>query len=463
MSAPRRAATRPRRPWWVAALVLVIATAMTVGAVWVYRAELRRLLGDDPRVGTGALVPQVAPAPSPVLSPLPRPSAGVNAAALAARLDAVKRDQLTNVGIAVLDATSGDVLYRAGGTPQAPASTMKILSGLVALDVLGPDTTFATRVVPGASGQIVLVGGGDPLLRSASSDAYPRGPSLQDLATKTAAALKATGATSVTLGYDASRFTGPAWHPAWPDTFRWHVAPITALTADHARPDLAKLDRAPDPARYAADQFALWLGRAGVSVTAVAPAKAPAGALSLAVVESLPVSVLVEQSLTRSDNDTAETLAWQVAIARGKPGSAADAADVLAAELQARGLWEAGMNVTDGNGIATTNQVTPSVLARAVRLGLEQPKLRALATGLPVAGVTGTLDDRFASPAALPGRGVVRAKTGTIRGVHALAGYVVTRDGHPLAFAFILNEAAGSVGPRAWIDEASAALASCGC
>ena len=61
------------------------------------------------------------------------------------------------------------------------------------------------------------------------------------------------------------------------------------------------------------------------------------------------------------------------------------------------------------------------------------------------------------------GRGVVRAKTGTIRGVNTLTGYVVTEDGHPLAFALMTSGGAGQTSARLWLDRASAALASCGC
>lgn len=458
---PRRAAARRRG--WLLPVAFVVVCALIGGALFVFRAELRSLLGEDPRVGTGDVLPRVAPAPTPVLVPPDVPATPVSAAAVRARLDAVPRGTLTDVGLFVADAVTGEVVYAEGGEPRTPASTLKLLSGLVALDVLGPERTFPTRVVRGPGDQVVLVGGGDPLLASARPTGYPGGASLEELAGATAAALAASGVTAVSLGYDASLFGEPAWHPQWPESFRWSVAPVTALTADHAQPNPADPARAPDPSRFAADQFAARLRSAGVTVASVAPAAAPAGGATLASVASLPVATIVEQSLRHSDNDAAETLVRHVALARGRPATFADAADVLASELQARDLWDDGMFISDGNGISSANRVTPAVLARAVRQGLVEPRLRAVATGLPVAGVTGTLDERFASPAAQAGRGVVRAKTGTIRGVHALAGYVVTADAHPLVFAFILNDTAGSTAPRAWIDEAASALAACGC
>ena len=451
-----------RRRGWLLPSVLAVTLLVAGGGLWLGQDHLRSMLGEDPRVDTGELLPRVAPTPTPVLAD-PTPSQTVAPAALAARLSAVPRGKLSDVGAVVLDATTGEALYTSDDSPQAPASTMKLLSSLVALDVLGPDTTFTTRVVRGEGSQLVLVGGGDPLLTSAASDDDPDAASLERLAAATAAALKESGTTSVALGYDASLFGQPAWNPEWPETFQWSVAPITALTADHARPNLADPARVTDPAAFAAGKFAGWLKTQGVEVTSTAVAAAPAEAATLASVVSPPVSTIVEHTLLASDNDAAETLAWHVSLARGRTATFADSAAVLTSELQARGLWTEGMHIVDGSGISANNRVAPSVLARAVTRGLADARLRALVTGLPAAGVTGTLDDRFTAPAAQPGRGVVRAKTGTIRGVHALAGFVVTRDGQPLAFAFVLNDAVGSAAPRAWIDEAASVLASCGC
>jgi D-alanyl-D-alanine carboxypeptidase/D-alanyl-D-alanine-endopeptidase (penicillin-binding protein 4) len=56
---------------------------------------------------------------------------------------------------------------------------------------------------------------------------------------------------------------------------------------------------------------------------------------------------------------------------------------------------------------------------------------------------------------------VVRAKTGTLAGVHALAGLVVTADGRPLVFALLANDS--PVDPRGQLDRIAATLAGCGC
>lgn len=456
-----------RRGWawrallWIAVLVVALAV---VGLQFVVRPQL----ADDPRVGSGRLdQPAIADPPTPVLPELGAPDREATAAGLAQRLAGVPRDGVGDVVALVVDARTGAELYREGSGARTPASSLKVLSSLVAVDVLGPERRFATTAFLTAdSGTVVLRGGGDPLLAGAARpDERPRRPSLEELAADTAAALQARGVTVVALAYDTSLFAGPGWNPAWPDFFSRSVAPITALTADHARPNLAPtaLERAPDPAAFAAGKFAGFLGAHGITVTGTSSATTPQDATELAGVDSLPVAVIAEYVLAHSDNDSAETLLWQTALAREQAATPTDGAAVLAAELQRLGLWGDGMRVLDGNGIASENQVTPDALVGAIRLTLSDPDLRSIANGLPVAGVTGTLAERFETADAAGGRGMVRAKTGTIRGVNTLTGYVVTADGQPLAFALMTSGGAGQTSARAWLDRASAALASCGC
>ncbi len=452
-----------RRRVWVAPVVLWLLVAAVAAATYAVRVPLAAALDTDPRLGSGRLErPEVAPEPTPVLPALP--DAGpVDAAALAAKLDAVPRAGVGDVVALVSDARSGTELYRRGSGARTPASSLKVLTAVVALDVLGPDRRFATTALRAPDGTLVLRGGGDPLLASNRATGYPEVASLQDLAAATASALTGSGVTRVTLTWDASLFGGPAWNPAWPETFRQSVAPVTALTADHARPNPATFVRHADPSRFAAERFAALLSTHGVGVTLRGAAATPAGSVELARVESPPVATVVEQLLLQSDNDAAEALARHVAVARGRAATPTDSAAVLADELRARGLWADSMAVRDGNGISADNRVTADALVAAVRSGIDQPRLRAVVTGLPVAGVSGTLEDRFTVTDALAARGVVRAKTGTIRGVNSLAGYVVTADGQPLVFAFLVTGGAGQTAARAWLDQVTATLASCGC
>ena len=86
-----------------------------------------------------------------------------------------------------------------------------------------------------------------------------------------------------------------------------------------------------------------------------------------------------------------------------------------------------------------------------------------MVTGLPVAGVEGSLRRRFGDDASLAGRGVVRGKTGTLRKVQSLAGMVRTRDGSVLVFAFLINNPKNAYNARVWLDRVTAAISTCGC
>jgi len=93
-----------------------------------------------------------------------------------------------------------------------------------------------------------------------------------------------------------------------------------------------------------------------------------------------------------------------------------------------------------------------------------RPELRAAVADLPVAGFTGSLASRFSTGDAA-GRGRVRAKTGTLTGVHGLAGTLTTVDGAVLRFVAIADRvrAPDQLAARIRIDEVAAALAGCTC
>jgi D-alanyl-D-alanine carboxypeptidase/D-alanyl-D-alanine-endopeptidase (penicillin-binding protein 4) len=82
---------------------------------------------------------------------------------------------------------------------------------------------------------------------------------------------------------------------------------------------------------------------------------------------------------------------------------------------------------------------------------------------LPVAGVEGSLRYRFSADDARSARGMVRGKTGTLRQVYSLAGFVRTTDGTLIAYAFITNGATGEFAAKTWLDKVAAAVAGCGC
>ena len=372
----------------------------------------------------------------------------------------------------VVDVDSKRVLYghnRDRG--YTPASTMKLLTTVSALELLGPEHRFTTSVVAGgphgrASNKIVLVGGGDPYLALKTVDRYPTRASLTALAKSTATALKKAGRTKVTLGYDTSLFSGPERNPRWPGAYADQVTSISPLWVDEGRTSgYSPGPRVEDPAATAAKAFASALEKRGVDVTTIRHTTAARGAERVAAVSSMPVAQIVEQLLLSSDNDAAEVMFRQVARAAGQPASFAGGVVAVRKTLTSLGIWEVGTKIYDGSGLARENKVSADVLTRAVRVAMapDRPRLRSLLTGMPTASVDGSLRLRFADDAGKPGRGVLRAKTGTLSKVHSLAGYVLTKDGSLVAFAFVANDVKNDFASAKWLEHVTAAVAACGC
>ncbi|MFE9791416.1 D-alanyl-D-alanine carboxypeptidase/D-alanyl-D-alanine-endopeptidase [Streptomyces goshikiensis] len=362
----------------------------------------------------------------------------------------------------VIDTATGRVLYEAKPRePMTPASTVKIATATAVLAALGPEHRFRTTVTPGAApGQIILVGGGDPSLTARKKPPAGSGGSLVALAADTAQALKAAGTDSVSLGYDDSLYSGPARHPIGLNP---NVAPLSALTADEGRLNdslSGPADRSEDPSGDTARAFADLLADRGIKVTgAPAKARAAADAEPLATTLSTPLGGLVERMLTNSDNDIAEALARQSALASGQPGSFEGAGKAVAATLASLGIDTTGARFADGSGLDRGDKVSAGLLTALLAKAADpqRPELRPVLTGLPVAGFNGTLRSRNSGGS--PAAGLVRAKTGTLSGVNALAGTVVDPSGRLLAFAFLAANTPGPEGAEKALDKLAAAVA----
>jgi D-alanyl-D-alanine carboxypeptidase/D-alanyl-D-alanine-endopeptidase (penicillin-binding protein 4) len=374
----------------------------------------------------------------------------------------------------VIDVATGEVLYSAADEPTVPASTMKLVTALSVLDALGTDTRLRTRVVVVDRGagapRVILVGAGDPSLRSTGTKVGRAGTSLtpaslEELAAATARALSVRGITRVKVGYDASLFTGPDMHPSWSRSFpaAGVVAPVSALVVDQGRRTPRSSGRVPDPAGRAGQVFAEQLAAAGITVRgAPKEVEVPDGAQMLASVESPPVGVLVERMLSVSDNDYAEILGRLGAAAAGEPASFAGVSDRADRVLRDLGIDGQGARFADASGLSRGNRLAPSTLTGL--LEATSAGYGSLHSGLPVAGVTGSLAGRFRLPDQRPARGVVRAKTGTLTGVGSLAGYVSRPDGRLLALAFVDGSTpGGALAARAAFDRAVATLVGCDC
>jgi len=389
------------------------------------------------------------------------------------------------VSAVVADPVTGRVLLSEDGARlSTPASTAKLATAVAALAVLGDGATFTTRVVHGAApDRVILVGGGDPTLAVTQFPAqdYPQPATLAGLAAATARALKSEGRTTVSVGYDTSLYTGPALAPAWPANYitTGNVTPIVSLEVDQGRLTTAGAPedsddpynlrpRTSDPAGLAAASFAALLAADGVHVTGSPVAQtAPGHAAGLASVSSPPLSALVQQMLEESNNVIAENIARQVALATGGPASFSGAAVAVTRELRRLGV-SGGLHLADGSGLSPENAIAPATLVKVLELAMAAPRARAVLAGLPVAGFSGTLSAGQSVFAGIGGAalGSVRAKTGNLGTVTALAGLVSDQAGTTLVFAFMADQIpAGKMLQSAAnaIDDAAAALAGCGC
>ncbi|WP_229401105.1 D-alanyl-D-alanine carboxypeptidase/D-alanyl-D-alanine endopeptidase [Micromonospora okii] len=432
------------------------------------------------------------PAPAPVLAgpdanaPEPTPE-GVRAA-IEGLLRAPELGSRVNVSVA--DVTTGRSLYERGGDDATvPASVTKLATAVTVLEARGPDHRIPTRVVAGAKpGEVVLVGGGDPTLAIDGDGFYPGAARLDELAEQVKQALAGVAPTRVTV--DSSLFSGPVYEPGWDSDIPTggFGAAITALMVDGARVDPRAArknfeashgwaERSPQPDLAAGRAFARLLGLSGAAAdvkrggapvpVGAAAGVTPAPGTELGKVESLPITRLVSMMITDSDNVIAEALARQVALARERPASfvgAASAMDIVVGELN---LAADEVTLADGSGLSRSNRISPSLLTDLVALAGDgtHPELGTIFGGLPVAGWSGTLGGRYRTDATAGGAGAVRAKTGTLTGVHAIAGLVTTAEGRLLTFAVLTDRApAGSLDDtRRALDRVTSALARCGC
>ncbi|OIV36851.1 D-alanyl-D-alanine carboxypeptidase/D-alanyl-D-alanine-endopeptidase [Mangrovactinospora gilvigrisea] len=459
-------------PWQAGQRVAERSAARTAEAALGHRPVEHRPAGHRPGGAGSGPGSDAASAPA-VLAALPANGAAPAPSAVAKALAGpLGNPALGSVTATVLDARTGRLLYsRAGTTPMTPASTTKLATATAALHVLGPEHRITTRTVLGAKNTLVLVGGGDPTLTAAAAPAGAGGDAdladqparLSDLADRTADALKRSGTTKVTLRYDLSAYTGSPYDSIGVND---NLAKQVPLMVDEGRVDPGSTENAPrfsDPAANAASRFAALLGRFGITVQgAPASGRAPAGAAALAAVQGLPTADLVEKMLTESDNDIAEALARQVALAEHADPSFAGGGAAVRRVVTSLGVPPAGLALHDGSGLDRANTIPAETLARLLALSAApgHPELRAVATGLPVAGFTGTLDERYIGGGGGGGAGVIRAKTGSLTGVNTLAGLAPDADGRLLAFAFMSNKSFDATAARTALDKLASTVTS---
>ena len=428
--------------------------------------------------GTVTLVPiplAAVSAVAPLLAPsgaAPMPTrAGLTAALARALADSGLG---SSVGLTVRDANTGaHLLDVSAQVPRIPASTVKLLTATAIVSTLDPALTFSTRAVRGNSvHDVILVAGGDTLLSPGRGNpvAVAGRAGLADLAEQTAKALKVQGVTSVALHIDERYASGDRYAPGWfradiDDGLTGPVAMI-GLSAQPSHPDTSAFI---DPASSTAQAFRKALASHGLTMApAIDWVASPEGAPDLGVVRSAPLADLVALALRDSDNALTESLARQAAFTAGRATSFAAVTAWVKKTVAAKGVDMEGVTLIDTSGLSGGTLITARALGDVLALaaGGHDPALADVVAQLPVAGLSGTLADRFLKGAAHSAAGIARAKTGTLTGASALAGTVVDKDGRLLTFAILADKIPPGVGTltaRAALDRFVATLASCGC
>lgn len=157
---------------------------------------------------------------------------------------------------------------------------------------------------------------------------------------------------------------------------------------------------------------------------------------ALAIVESPPLAQLITHINRRSDNLYAEALLRHLGATR-QPHIASDLAgiQVIQKVLARLGVDTTGVRQADGSGLSRHNRVTPLALVQLLQALAVSPWHQVYRDSLAVPGLPGTLRRRYTYTDIQ-----LQAKTGTLSGVAALAGYLYPRRRPPLVFAIIVNQ-----------------------
>ncbi len=352
----------------------------------------------------------------------------------------------------------------------APASNLKIITGAVALDVLGQGFTYTTKVVGAlgpdgvVDGDLYLVGGGDPVLASEWWNGNnPKWPPFNETSFESLAdAIQQAGVTRITGGLvgDGSRYDDEFYAPTW--SAADHVTqagPIDALLANDSwqTPQAS----ATDPALGAATVLRNMLVDRGITVGEPSTGIAAGGA-TIAEVQSQPLPAILAEMLTTSDNNTAEMLLKEIGYKAKGQGTRTAGLQVVMERLAAWRVPTVGVNMVDGSGLSDANRVTCAAILGVLEHGSATD---AVGQGMPVAGAAGgTLFDAFADT---PLAGKLYGKTGSLNpncnagqlGAKSLGGYLPQAGGGAIEFVLLQNGECIAKDYRALWDQLGQALA----
>lgn len=204
--------------------------------------------------------------------------------------------------------------------------------------------------------------------------------------------------------------------------------------------------RVDDPTRFAAEVFRNALAERGVKISRSGFRTGPVPPLARLVARrhSAPLTSIIRNMNKYSDNHAAECVLKTLgAELRASPGPAtwADGTTAVSQYLASIGIPPGSYRAENGSGLFGASAVSTRQIVAILRAAYRDFRVwTELTASLPVGGVDGTLARRWR---ARPAKGRVRAKTGTLAKVIALAGYVGVDSGRPLAFAIAINDIPG--------------------
>jgi D-alanyl-D-alanine carboxypeptidase/D-alanyl-D-alanine-endopeptidase (penicillin-binding protein 4) len=330
-------------------------------------------------------------------------------------------------------------------TPVIPGSNQKLPVAAVALDVLGAEHRFHTELrgpqpVEGViTGDVYLIGGGDPLLVTADYvDPLPYPAFNTTPLDSIADAVQAAGVTQIVgdVVGDGSRYDDEFVVPSWgPDhVLASEAGPYDALMVNDGR-TFADSTIGFNPNQSAARQFIRLLQARNITVTGRSRngnAPADGSLVTLAGVDSAPLSDVVDELLQTSDNNTAELLVKEIGFAVRGEGTRIAGLQEIWNRLAEWQVPLEGVALDDGSGLSRNDRLTCDAIASVLdHVDVDGELTRSL----PVAGESGTLAGELIGG---PAEGRLAAKTGTLTGVRALSGFLPDDDSM-IAFSLVLN------------------------
>lgn len=322
----------------------------------------------------------------------------------------------TQIGMCVYDLTADSMVFSFNAHQRMrPASTMKLLTAITALEELGGGFQFSTRLYHTGYvsdsilyGDVYVVGGFDPCFGRDDMQAF-------------VTAILSLAIDSVAGGIYAD--------VSMKDTLQWGHG----WCWDDEMPILT-------PLLYMGKDCFLevmtgCLRDAGISVATTGSRCCPVGAVWLCS-RTHAIDQILMPMMKKSDNLYAEAVFYQLAALDEIPFASYKEAEVIIGKLaDSLGITREEYDVADGSGVSLYNYLTPAVEIAFLRYAYKhQDIFRYLYNALPIAGRDGTLKNRMKHGSASKN---VRAKTGTLTGVASLAGYLTASNGHRMAFCII--------------------------